>query len=144
MSADDLFFWSTRLALVGWMTLIVLPRWRWSAGLIAAAVIPLLLAALYAFLVVKYLVGAGGGFGSLEQIAALFQNPYVMLAGWIHYLAFDLFIGSWEVRDSRSLGIPHLAIIPCLLLTLMFGPAGLLAYLVMRGALKRRWSLEGA
>jgi len=50
----------------------------------------------------------------------------LLLAGWVHYLAFDLFIGSWEVEDAAANGIPHWLLLPCLFLTLMVGPVGLL------------------
>ena len=56
----------------------------------------------------------------------------MLLAGWIHYLAFDLLVGTWEARDSRERGIPHLLLVPCLILTFLFGPAGWLLYLGMR------------
>ena len=78
----------------------------------------------------------GGGFNSLEQVTALFQNKYIILAGWIHYLAFDLFIGSWEVRDSQQHAISHWLVIPCLILTFMAGPAGLLLYFIFKAAKK--------
>ena len=67
-------------------------------------------------------------------VAKLFSNRWLLLAGWIHYLAFDLFIGAWEVRDAQDLGISHFIVIPCLLLTFLFGPAGLLLYFVIRVA----------
>ena len=68
---------------------------------------------------------------------ALFDNPWALLAGWTHYLAFDLFIGGWEVRDAQRRGIPHLLIVPALVLTFLLGPAGLLLYLAIR------WSRSG-
>jgi hypothetical protein len=76
--------------------------------------------------------GAEGGFSSLDEVASLFRNPWLLLAGWIHYLAFDLLIGTWEVRDARSRGISHLLVLPCLALTFLFGPAGWLLYLAVR------------
>ena len=71
-----------------------------------------------------------GGFGSLAQVSKLFENRYLLLAGWIHYLAFDLFTGSWLVRDSERLRIAHAYVVPCLLLTFLFGPAGLLTWFI--------------
>jgi hypothetical protein len=62
----------------------------------------------------------------------LFDNPQIALAGWVHYLAFDLFIGGWEVRTAQREGIPHLAVLPCLVLTFLFGPVGLLLFLGLR------------
>jgi hypothetical protein len=84
----------------------------------------------------------GGGFGSLSQVSQLFQNPYKLLAGWIHYLAFDLFVGSWEVRDAQRLGIHHLLVVPCLALTFLLGPIGLLLYLALRFTMKRRFIIN--
>ena len=69
---------------------------------------------------------------SLEQVSQLFQNRAILLAGWIHYGAFDLFVGYWETKDAQRLGIHHLLLVRCLLLTFLFGPAGLLAYLILR------------
>jgi hypothetical protein len=85
-----------------------------------------------------YFFRSEGGFSSLPDVARLFMNPWLLLAGWIHYLAFDLLVGSWEARDARKHGINHLLVIPCLILTFMFGPAGWLLY---RGV---RYSLRGA
>jgi hypothetical protein len=73
-----------------------------------------------------------GGFESLEPVARLFANRWLLLAGWVHYLAFDLFVGSWEVRDARSHNIPHWLVLPCLFLTFLFGPAGWLLYMAVR------------
>ena len=87
------------------------------------------------------LIGADGGFGSLAELARLFENPYLLLAGWVHFLAFDLFVGAWEVRDARRVGIAHLLVVPCLVLTFMAGPVGLLLYLGLRVAWKRQWMI---
>ena len=83
-------------------------------------------------------------FNTLAGVKSLFQNDALLLAGWIHYLAFDLFVGSWEVRDANRLGIHHLLVIPCLVCTLMLGPAGLLAYFVLRVILRGRWTIDTA
>ncbi len=56
----------------------------------------------------------------------------LLLAGWIHYLAFDLFVGSWEVSDAHAQGIHHLLLVPCLLATFMVGPAGLALYFILK------------
>jgi hypothetical protein len=57
--------------------------------------------------------------------------------GWVHYLAFDLFVGSWQLRDAKRLDIAHVQLIPCLLLTLLLGPIGLVCYFALRWALRR-------
>jgi hypothetical protein len=138
MSADSLFSFASTLVLPGWLLLVLLPRWKYSATLVAAVVIPALLGLLYAWLIVSHIGSTDGGFGSLAEVRALFSNEFLLLAGWIHYLAFDLFIGSWEVRDAQRHGVHHLAVIPCLVLTFLFGPVGLMLYFVIRTGVTRR------
>jgi Domain of unknown function (DUF4281) len=75
---------------------------------------------------------AGGGFGSIDQVRALFADDSALAAGWLHYLAFDLFVGAWIVRDAATRQLPGLLVLPCLPLTFLFGPAGLLAYFAVR------------
>ena len=87
--------------LVG-LILLILPRWKFTLGVICTAVIPFTQGLIYVGLFLSQLasVPEGADFGSLAQISAMFSNPYVLAAGWIHYLAFDLFVGAWEVFDS--------------------------------------------
>lgn len=136
MKADLLFRIANNIALLGWLVLIFLPRWRWAARLICPVLIPALLSSLYAALVVTEF-GHAGGFSSLSSVGQLFQNPYMLLAGWVHYLAFDLFVGSWEVRDSQRIGIAYHRVIPCLIFTFLFGPAGWLLYFAIRSIATR-------
>jgi hypothetical protein len=72
----------------------------------------------------------------------LFQNRAMLLAGWVHYLAFDLFVGSWEVRDAQRIGIAHYLVVPCLVLTFLFGPAGWLLYLLIRNVALRTIGID--
>jgi hypothetical protein len=137
VTPERLFSLAGMLVLPGWLLLVLAPRWKWTHRY-AAFVSPLLIGGLYAFLFASHFKdGGGGGFGSLAQVSLLFQNPWLLLVGWIHYLAFDLFIGAWEVRDARRLEIPHLAVIPCLVLTFLIGPVGLLLYLLIRVILRK-------
>ena len=73
-----------------------------------------------------------------EEREALVGDRGSALAGWVHYLAFDLFIGSWQVRDAVRNAIPLWLVLPCLVLTFLFGPIGLVAYLAVRTARTRR------
>lgn len=138
MSAEQVFSLANALAVLGWLLLIFAGRTRWAAPLIAGVVLPLLFAVTYSGLLVGHLAGSGGSFQTLAGVSALFENRWLLLAGWVHYLAFDLFIGAWQVRDSRTHGISHLLVVPCLALTFLFGPAGLLLYFLIRVAHKRR------
>jgi hypothetical protein len=124
-----------------WLLLIVAPRWSVTKYAVHSALIPLLLGLTYAWLLWRVTLGGEGpqnaGFGSLAGVMALFSSPLAATLGWIHYLIFDLFIGAWESRDAQRRGIPHWAVIPCLLVTLFAGPIGLLVYLAVRAAFGR-------
>lgn len=144
MNPEILFGWASRLALPGWLLLVLLPRWKWTARLICGLLIPGMLGLLYLYIIAAHWWGSDGGFGSLAQVAELFRNPWMLLAGWVHYLAFDLFVGAWEVRDAQREKIHHLLVVPCLLLTFLFGPIGLLLYLALRSGLRRKFIVDEA
>lgn len=124
--------------MLGWLILIFLPR-RWKQlGWIPQFVIPFGLSMLYVTLVLtSFGTIEGGGFGSLEQVKILFANDMALLGGWVHYLAFDLFIGAWIARKADEISMSRILQAPILLSTFMLGPLGLLLFLTMRGFYKK-------
>ena len=132
LTPETVFQLCNNAAALGWIVLILTPRLPIFARLLLPVFLCGLLSFVYLYLVISDFSGAEGNFTSLAGIAQFFADPKVVLAGWIHYLVFDLFIGCWEVRDSRRHGIHHLLMIPALLLTFLLGPIGLLTYFVVR------------
>jgi hypothetical protein len=132
VSPERIFALANAIALLSWLLLAALPGRRWvTEGLVGRGV-PILFAGLYVALMAAALPGARGSFSTLAGVASLFGNPWLLLAGWVHYLAFDLLVGTWEARDAHARGVPRLLLAPCLFLTLMFGPAGWLLYVFVR------------
>ncbi len=136
MSLELIFAAANAIVLPAWVLLLAAPGWRWTRR-VAAVVTPSLLSMVYVYFFLLQFRVLGGSFTTLAQVSRLFSVPTVVLAGWIHYLAFDLFVGSWMARDGLERQIPRLVMIPCLLLTLMLGPLGLLVYRAIR------WSRTG-
>ena len=132
MTPEGAFSACNLLAIAGWVLLLIIPRHR-PAMIVAGTAIPLTLAAIYLALFVLHVRESSGGFSSLAAVAQLFQNRWLLLAGWVHYLAFDLFIGAWETRDAIARRVSRLYLAPCLLMTFMLGPIGLLCYHLVRG-----------
>jgi hypothetical protein len=126
------------IAMLGWIGLILalfIRTVRPIAWTVAQLVIPALLAVTYILLLWSGRSAfEGGGFGSIEEVRTLFASDGALAAGWLHYLAFDLFVGAWIARDGTARGVPGLLIVPALPLTFLFGPAGLLLYLAVRSA----------
>lgn len=143
MNAENVFSIANMVALAGWILLAVAPGWKWTRKLVISGALSLLLSAVYLILIVLFFGRSEGGFDSLPNVMLLFSNKYNVLAGWIHYLAFDLFVGSWEVKDAQSRGISHWYVVPCLFLTFMLGPIGFLAYHSIRLAVTKRVTIEG-
>ena len=135
------FQWSNQLALLGWIFLLIalfvpkIQKWAY------LCIIPILHSLLYLYLFIFHFDFSEGGFGSLPELMILFTKEGPVLAGWEHYLAFDLWIGTWQVANSKRFGINSFLLIPCLILTFMAGPVGLLLYLLIR-AIKTKRILE--
>lgn len=147
MRLETLFSLASALALAGWLMLALAPLRRGrptsggSAGWAVTGVrgIAAILCGGYAVMLVTGLAGGeplppGAGFDSLAAVRLLLSTPAALLAGWVHYLAFDLFIGSWEAEDAPAARIPHGLLLPCLALTFVAGPVGLLLYLVIKAS----------
>ena len=132
-TADALFALANPLVLPGWLMLMLAPRWRWTLPVVRGLLVPLLAIGYSALILARFGV-TEGGFGSLAQVQLLFADPYTLVAGWVHYLAFDLFIGSWIIEDALRRRAPAWLRIGVLPFTFMFGPMGLLLYLTGRTA----------
>ncbi len=142
MDYSTLFGYAGNLTMVGWILLIFVPYWRYTRPIVQYGVISLLLSFLYAYLL--FLAPSTGGsmdlssFGSLEGVMDLFTDPKSVLTGWVHYLAFDLFIGTWEVADAKKHGINRWLVVPCLICTFMLGPVGLILYFILRSVATKK------
>ena len=143
MNLETLFSICNYTVIPAWLLLAVLPHHRFTMLLVHAVWVPLLLAPLYAYML--FFGGPtpeGGGFGSLEAVMILFTSPTATLAGWIHYLVLDLFVGAWIVRDAKRQGINHWLTLPFLFGTFWAGPFGLALYLLLRLGMKRELSVR--
>ena len=132
-----------------WILLIVFPHWAITKKLVHSMFYPLVLGLVYAaglgFSIFGGMGAEGGGFTTIVAVRALFSTDIGILVGWTHYLVFDLFVGAWEARDARRRRFNHWLLIPCLLFTFIFGPVGLLLYVILRRVTKKGgWSLREA
>jgi hypothetical protein len=136
MSAEAVFLMANTAAGMAWILLAVLPGAP-AVKLVTRTLVPGLFAMLYVGIVLSAFGSSGGGFSTLAEVQTLFSNRWMLLAGWVHYLAFDLLVGAWEVDDARTRGLPRLVVLPCLALTFLFGPAGWLLYRLVRRAMRK-------
>ena len=142
MSDAVLFQIANTFPLLGWLALLLAPLNR-VVMIAVARVVAVVLAVGYLVLLGWRIATAAGGFdpatfSTLAGLARAFSNPSVMLVGWVHYLAFDLWTGAWEAEEAHRRGVPHWLLVPCLVLTFLVGPVGLVAFLLCRAPFRRR------
>ena len=132
MTAATVFSYANLLVLPMWLLLVVLPKWKVTRFLTDYKLIPIVLSVIYVIYISMTFQTEGGlDFGSLESVMALFTKENAVLAGWVHYLAFDLLIGMWMVQKNRELGMHQLLMVPCLFFTFMAGPLGFLLFTLL-------------
>lgn len=132
MQAAEIFSICNKVILVGWILLIFLPNWKHTQSIILNGLI-VLFASIYAFIILKDIGNFNPeSFSTLANVKALFQNDDAVAAGWIHYLAFDLFVGAYIVKKSRQIGISRILYTITLPFTFMFGPMGYLLFVIFK------------
>lgn len=131
MTPHDLFPIPNSAAALCWLMLMLAPPGSaWPRRIALGAAV--LLAMTYAALIGAFVSQGQGDFQSLAGVQRLFQHPGLLLAGWVHYLVFDLLVGLWERAEAARIGLSRWLLLPCLFLTFMFGPIGWLAFLAVR------------
>jgi hypothetical protein len=141
LSAETVFSLANTTALVAWIVLVLFQRRSWATDGVVIAAVTLFAAAYIGILGMRW-SGSSGGFSALGGVATLFSDRWLLLAGWLHYLAFDLLVGRWEARDAARRGVAPWLVAPCLALTFMFGPAGWLSYVVLRRMYRHQSAAE--
>lgn len=133
MKPDTLFQLVNGIAMLGWLLLIALPQAKITRVLIRSGVALLLLAGIYAALILAFFdPNVMQDFSTLQGVMNLFTDPMGVVAGWTHYLAFDLFVGMWITADAFKTGVNRWLLLPCQFFTFMFGPIGFLLYFLIR------------
>lgn len=138
----QIFSIANLIAMVCWVGLAIslfATRMRVWTQRVTGLIVPGVLAIVYLFCIWQgFAATPGGGFGSLLEVRALFANDAALTAGWLHYLAFDLFVGTWIVRQGTAEGIHPLLLLLCLPVTFLLGPIGFLVFLIERAVFSRR------
>lgn len=131
---ETIFSLSSLLVMPFWFLLVFLPWWSWTRRIMQSPLVAIAPALLYAALALPMI-----GIllpelirPSLSSIAALLATPTGATIGWVHFLAFDLFVGRWIYLDSKERKITAWLVSPILVLTFLLGPFGLALYLGVR------------
>ena len=122
-------------SLPAWFSMVLLPRWRHTKTITLAVAVAyaLLYATLACVLFSESVLSLDfKALTTAEGVTKVFSDSTAVLAGWAHFIVFDLFTARFFLQDSARVGIPHLAVVPCILGCMFFGPVGLLMYLSVK------------
>ena len=143
---EEVFKLSNLLVAPFWLSMIFLPRWRFTHRVMRSPLVALGPAALYAVLTAPRLLELAPALlrPELPTIAALLGTPEGATIAWAHFLAFDLFVGRWVYLDGHGRGVSAWVTSPVLFLTLLAGPLGFLLHLAARHVVGRVTSEQAA
>jgi hypothetical protein len=138
MNLDTLFQIANFSVMPFWLLMIFVPRRDWATRIIRSPLIALIPALIYVSVVVPLFARPGGfdfsAFGTLDGVISLLQTREGAMAGWSHFLAFDLLVGRWVYLDAIEKRIHPLLVAPTLFFVFMLGPLGFTLYLIVRFA----------
>lgn len=140
----DNFYWYASIAIfIPWIALMFFPNWKWTDQF--AFICALVLVAASTWFTFVHLTSPaedGGHLLSFDGLKNLFRSSDMLLTGWLNYLAFCLLVGVWESHDAHQQKIPHIFVVPCLLLTMVGGAIGLVVYMLIRFVRVRKWDIS--
>lgn len=131
---QTVFSLSSLLVMPFWALMILAPRWTWTRRIMTSPLVILPAALLYAVLVAPNVLSVLPALANpnLAGITALLGSQSGATIAWVHFLAFDLFVGRWVYLDSLERAISPFLMAVVLLVVLMFGPLGFAVYLGVR------------
>ena len=124
-----------------WVMMIAAPRWQWTQRIVGSPFIVLPAALLYVILIGFALSDMTTPLAeafTLQGVTELLGSEAGATVGWIHFLAFDLFVGRWAYLDAQERNISHWFLAPTLFFILMLGPLGFSLYLLIRMVMERK------
>ena len=138
LSFENIYLWVNIGILPFWLMLIIIPNSRLAQIFVNSIVLPLVLATTYIYVIYQAIIldesiiDIFKLFLSLENLYIVFASESFLLVFWIHFLALNLFLGSWVSRDGVKYNIPRSITFLPLILIYFTGPLGLVLYWLIR------------
>ena len=138
LTFENMYLWTNLGILPFWLMLIFIPNSRITQIFVNSIIAPLILAAaviyvIYqAVLIEEPIYDVFNLYLSLDNLYTIFASESLLLVFWIHFLAINLFLGSWVSRDGVRYNISKKVIFTPLILIYFAGPVGLVLYWMIR------------
>ena len=148
LTFGNIYLWTNFCILPFWFLIIILPNSKITQFFVNSIILPLILGVTYAYIIYQAVLLDDPASDilklhlNLDNLYTIFSTEGFLLAFWIHFLALNLFLGSWLSRDAFRYNIPRkLAAIPLVLIYLT-GPLGLVLYWLFRTFYAKRLTLH--
>ena len=148
LTIENIYLWANLGVLPFWVMLIALPNSKFTSFFVNSIILPLILSTAYAYIVYQTILSDGlilesfQLYLSIENLYTLFANESFLLIFWLHFLALNLFVGSWISRDGVKYNIPRGVVFFPLILVYFIGPIGLVLYWIIRVFYAKRLSFH--
>lgn len=144
---ETIYLWLNFGVIPIWLVLIFFPNSKLNKIFLTSIFLPLIFGLIYVYIfyqlmllnedILDYLSIYSG----LDELADLFTNELFLLIFWVHFLAINLFLGSWVSRDALKYNIPKIFSGISLILIYFTGPIGLIVYWILRIFFAKKISL---
>ena len=148
LTFENIYLWTNFGILPLWFMLIIIPNSKFTQFFVNSIIVPLILSATYTYIIYQAILMDEPIFDffklylSLDNLYTLFATESFLLVFWLHFLALNLFLGSWISRDGIKYNMPRSLVFLPLILVYFAGPLGLVLYWIIRVFYAKRISFH--
>jgi len=138
LTHENIYLWANFAILPFWLMLMIIPNSKFTQFFVNSIILPLILSATYIYIIYQAVLTNEPIFDvfklylSLDNLYILFATESFLLVFWLHFIALNLFLGSWISRDGIKYNIPRSLVFLPLILVYLTGPLGLVFYWIIR------------
>ena len=147
LTFENIYLWTNFAVLPFWLMLLVIPNWKITQFFVNSIILPLILASTYTYVIYQGILEEAifdtfKLYLGLDELYTIFSTESFLLAFWIHFVALNLFLGSWVSRDGVKYNISKKLVFFPLVLIYLSGPLGLVLYWLIRTFYAKRLSFH--
>ena len=148
LTQENIYLWTNFGILPFWLMLIIIPNSKFTQFFVNSIILPLILSVTYIYIIYQAILMDEPIFDvfklyvSLDNLYILFATESFLLVFWLHFLALNLFLGSWISREGIKYNIPRSLVFVPLILVYLTGPLGLVLYWLIRVFYAKRISFH--
>ena len=148
LTFENIYFWSNLSLIPFWLMLLIVPNSRFTQFFVNSIILPLILSTAYVYVIYQTILLDETIFDtfklylSLDSLYTIFATESFLLIFWLHFLALNLFLGSWISKDGIKYNMSRSLVAVPLFLVYFTGPLGLVLFWLIRVFYAKRLSFH--